>query len=188
MVPNRTRWGMAVLMLLLAISLWVNRQYGPDPTDPIEGLDTRFDYTLNNFRLRVFDEDGQPSVTIIAPRLASDAATGVGTIDQPEVQVFHEGSLWNIMADSATISDDQEIVELNGTVSMKREPTPQLPSLDIASSDVKLAVTPKLADSQQFVRVSEPGAQLSGVGFELDMTSDTYTLLNQVEGLYEAQN
>lgn len=188
MVPARTKRGIAVLSVLLAISIWASRQYGPEEADPIEGLDTRFDYTLNNFQLRMYDEDGKPSVTIAAPRLANDAATGIGTIDQPELVVVHEGALWNIMADSATVSDDQEIVNLNGTVLLNRGPRPGITALDITALNVTLKVTPKQAHSAAAVQVNEPGAQLSGIGFELDMTNDQYTLLSDVKGVYEAQN
>jgi lipopolysaccharide export system protein LptC len=187
MVTTRTRRGIIALSLLCALSFWLNRQQGSDEQGPIEGLDTRFDYTLDNFRMRVFDQDGLPAVTIVAPRLANDAGSGVSTIRQPSVQVHHEGAQWNIMAETAKVSNDRELVLLNGEVRLQRQPNTENPPMNMLTRDVQLQITPRLASSDQFVEVTEPGAMISGRGFEVDMTSDRFKIHEQVKGSYEAQ-
>lgn len=187
MVTPRTRRALIALSLLSALSFWASRQLDPEALGPIEGLDTRFDYTLDNFQMRVFDEDGMPAITIESPRLANDARTGISTINEPRVQVHHEGAQWNIMADYALVSNDQEIVSLNGSVQLDRLLNANNAPLNILTRDVQLQVTPRLASSDQSVRVTEPGATLTGRGFEVDMIRNQFKIHEQVQGRYDVQ-
>lgn len=185
MVVRRTRHGIVALALLLALSVWVSRQQGEPGDLPIEGLDTRFDYTLKNFSMRLFDEDGRPAMVINAPSLANDAVTGIGAIEQPRIQVHHEGALWNIMARQAQVSSDREIVELGGGVRLVRRAGAGTTRLDITTSDVTLEVTPRVAHSRQAVQLVEPGARLGGTGFRVDMLTSQFEIFNQIKGRYD---
>lgn len=186
MVSRRTRQGIAVLAVLLALSVWISRQQDKPGDEPIAGLDTRFDYTLKNFSMRLFDEDGRPAMVIDAPSLANDAATGIGAIEQPRIQVYHEGALWNIMARQALVSSDRELVELAGDVRLLRRAGADISRLEVTTQDVTLEVTPRVARSGQAVKIVEPGARLDGIGFRVDMLANQFEILNQVKGRYDA--
>jgi len=187
MVPLRTRRGIAVLAVLCLATFWLAGQQERPEAGPIAGLDPQLDYALSNFEMLAYDENGAPAVRIVAPRLASDARTGIGRIEAPRVEVNHEGKRWNMLARSAVVSDDQEIVLLQGAVTLTRRGDAPRDRLDVESEEVTLEVTPRIARSEQAVRVTDPAGTLTGRGFEVDMIEDRFRLFNDVEGVYVLQ-
>lgn len=187
MVPIRTRRGIALLAVLALASFWLAGQQDRPEPGPIVGLDTRLDYALTNFEMLAYDEQGQPALRIIAPRLANDAATGIGRIESPRVEVNQEGQRWNLVARSAVVSEDQEIVQLEGDVQLTRRGATPRDRLDISSEEVTLEVTPRIARSDRAVRITDAAGTLTAQGFEVDMIAERFRLLNDVEGVYVLQ-
>jgi len=184
MVSRSTRRGLVVVTLLAAVSFWLTRGDDGDTEGPIEGLDTRLDYALENFEMRAFDERGEQAMRLWAPRLTNDAATKIGRVEQPRIEVRHEGFLWHILADSAIISEDQEEVFLRGEVTLEREGATPLEALDIASSDVTLVVNERIARSDADVRLTDTAGALDARGFEVNLRSNEFQLHQEVRGSY----
>ncbi|WP_191621210.1 LPS export ABC transporter periplasmic protein LptC [Marinihelvus fidelis] len=183
----RTRRGIILLGGLCLLSFWASRQDTDGEGGPIKGLDTRLDYALGNFRMLAYDEQGTPVVTLWAPRLANDAATGIGELDSPRAELHHEGFRWNIDAQHATISSDREIIQFSGNVRMVRESGEPSDHLEIESSEVMLEVTPRLASSDQWVDVADPAGKMRALGFSVDMLTNHYHLESGITGTYEIQ-
>lgn len=184
MVYRSTRRGLLIASVLAALTYWmVSDDDAID--DPIEGLDMRLDYALENFELRAFDEAGAPSLRLWAPRLTSDAASNIGQVSSPRLQVQHEGFTWNMIADSATISDDQQQVFLGGDVRIERSGALAVDRIDIDSSDVLLEVDARIAASAAPVRIVDASGTLEATGFRVDMLADEFQLHSDVQGVYE---
>lgn len=184
MIRRKTGWGIFVLALLAAGSFWANRgQKEPGPP-PIAGLDTRLDYALQAFELRMFDRDGAPSVRLLAPAMSSDAVTGISTVESPSIEVAHPNGDWRIVAEAATVAADREVIRMRGNVNLHRDATPAAPVLDIRTSELSLAVTPQTAHSDQAVRMVEGPHRMDAVGFRVNIRDNTFQLLNQVKVTY----
>ena len=104
MIPRRTLLGIAVVGLLTAVSFWLNRDPDDDGPSAIAGLDTRLNYALQDFEALYYDQRGNLAGKVIAPRLANDAETGIGVIEEPRFQVVHEGRHWTILSEAATVT------------------------------------------------------------------------------------
>ncbi|GEM_PF-793935 len=187
MMSHRTRRGIILLGSLCLVSFWASRQDDGDGSDPIQGLDPRMDYALDNFEMLAFDERGLPAITLWAPRLANDAATGIGTVDEPRAELHHDGFRWNIVATQATVSSDREVIHFTGDVRMVRESGEPSDHLEIESSEVTLEVTPRLAWSEQVVDVADPAGNMTARGFRVDMLTNHYHLESEIAGTYEIQ-
>jgi len=173
-----------VLAALTVASFWANRgQQDPAPP-PIAGLDTRLDYALQSFELRTFDRDGAPSARLLAPRMSSDAESGISTVEVPSIEVTQEDETWRIEAESATVSPDREEILLHGEVRMRRAATAAAPATHIETSELTLEVTPRLAHSEQAVRLVEGPHLMESVGFRVNMRDNTFQLLNRVKLTY----
>jgi len=184
MISRTSRRGIIALSLLLLLSLWATRKEQETDNSPIEGLDTRLDYALSNFVFHYFDEAGTPAVVMRSPRFISDTASGQGRAEEPNLEVRHEGFLWNIIADSATVTGDRELIHLGGDVQLHRQGETPDSWLTMNSSEVSLEVTPRIARSTQAVEMLDISGRLNATGFSVDMTKDVFQLNNDVRGKY----
>lgn len=185
MIRRRTRRGIIFLAILAAASWYLSRDQEEIQDRPVSELDTRLNYALHDFDGRLLNDSGAINLEIYAPVLRSNAASGIGTVESPEIHIQQEDERWYITAESAIITADREHVSLMGDVylSRKNEITGQL--LEISTKDVMLNVTPRTASSESVVRIEQDNDWLNATGIKLDMVSNSFELLNDVRAYYE---
>ena len=175
-----------LLLSLLAILTWqLSRRPAEDSEGRIEKPDIRLNYALYEFSGTLLDEQGRVKLEISSPVLRSDAATGIGTVDSPVIDIQQEQERWYIRAESAIISADREVVRLTGDVHLSRQNEITGQVLDITTSDVVLNVTPRTAMTETDVSIRQQGDRLDAVGMKLDMINERYELLNEVRAHYQ---
>jgi LPS export ABC transporter protein LptC len=152
---------------------------------PVNQLDTRLNYALHDFDGRLLNEQGSINLEIHAPVLRSNAQSGIGTVESPEIRIQQDDERWYITAESAIITADREHVSLMGDVYLARrnEITGQL--LEISTKDVMLNITPRTASSDSNVHISQENDRLDATGIKLDMISNSFELLSDVRAHYE---
>ena len=160
---------------------------GTDSPDrqPYSGIDTQLNYALHDFQGHLLDDQGQVSLEISSPVLRKNAESEVGTIERPVVRIQQEDDEWYIEAESAIITADREHVALEGYVNMVRTNRITGETLEITTEDVMLEVTPRTASTDALVTLVQSGDRLDAVGMNLDMTTDSYELLDDVRARYE---
>ena len=185
MIRRRTRNGIILMSLLSALSWFLSREQVETEDQPATELDTRLNYALYEFDGRLLDDAGAINMEIFAPVLRSNAASGVGTVESPEIHIQQEEERWYITAESAIITADREYVSLMGDVYLTRrnQVTGQL--LEISTKDVMLNVTPRTASSESRVQIRQDNDWLDATGIKLDMVSNSFELLNDVQAYYE---
>jgi len=184
-IQRRTRRGI-ILLALLAILSWILSPEQDEIADrPFSKLDTRLNYALYDFDGRVLRDDGTVNMEIQAPVLRSDAKSGVGTVENPEIRIQQEDEGWYITAESAIITADREHVSLVGEVYLARrnELTGQL--LEISTSDIMLNITPRTASGDSAVNIKQDNDSLDAIGLRLDMIANSFKLLKDVQAHYE---
>lgn len=184
MISRGTRRGLVIAASLAIFTWWLAGDSGEDEGGPIEGLDTRLDYALENFEMRAFDVEGKPALRMWSPRLTNDATTRIGRVVEPRIELNHEGYLWHLEADSAIISDDQSEVFLGGQVLLEREGALPVDALNIDTRNVTLVVEDRVAHSDEPVRLTDLSGVLSATGFTVDMINNEFQLDNDVQGNY----
>jgi len=184
-IQRRTRRGIILLALLAALSWVLSREQGETSERPVSKLDMRLNYALYDFDGRLLNEEGGIKLEIQAPVLRSNATSGVGTVENPEIRIQQEDERWYITAESAIITANREHVSLMGDVYLTRrnQRTGQL--LEISSKDVMLNVTPRTASSESEVNIRQENDSLDAVGIRLDMISNSFELINDVRAHYE---
>jgi LPS export ABC transporter protein LptC len=181
----RTRHGIMLLAALAALSWLLARQPRDVPVDRFSRPDLELNYALYDFSGMMLNDQGGISLQIESPELRNNAASGIGTVDAPEIRIQQDQDRWYISAESAIISPDRERVILAGEVQLTRrdEATGQL--LEISSSDITMDVTPRTAMTEAGVSMRQEGDRLDAVGMKLDMITETYELLHDVRAHYE---
>jgi LPS export ABC transporter protein LptC len=184
MIRRRTLRGIAVLAALAVVSWFLARDPQQTESGPAANLDTRLNYALINFHSDFMDDKGAISVQLEAPFLKNNAASGIGTVDTPDIRVIQGDDIWHITSESAIITSNREFISMVGEVHMTRENRRTGEVLQIDTSDTLLHVTPRIATSDAPVRLHQSDDQLDAVGLKLDMINNSYELLSQVRGTY----
>ena len=183
----RRRTGVAILLLASAAAFtWVISR-GPADLGvmPPKPVDTRLNYALYDFSGQLLDQQGTVNLRIDAPLLRNNALSGVGTVVSPEIHIQQENEQWYITAESAIITADREHVSLMGDVNLVRRNALTGSMLEIRTQDVMLNVTPRTASTEAEVHIRQANDELQATGMRLDMISEQYELLDDVQALYE---
>jgi LPS export ABC transporter protein LptC len=180
-----TRRGILLLALAAVASFLATRDVKQEFERPVSDVDTQLNYALFNFRAMLLDERGRLSVTIEAPELRNNASSGVGTVTRPRIFARETGNEWHIKAESAVVSPDREFVDLTGEVNVVRYNALQADTVEIDTSDLLVAVTPRTASTDAPVRMRQDGDRLTATGMRIDMINDRFELLNAVTAVYE---
>lgn len=187
MIKRQTRRGI-ILAALLALLSWILSKPGMETAiDSSKELDTRLNYALYDFNGRLLDYQGQVKLDIESPVLRNDAESGIGTVESPTLHIQQEQDRWYITAESAVITADREHVSLLGDVFFTRQNEMTGDLLEILTRDVILNVTPRTASTESEVRILQAGDQLDAVGMNLDMITDSFELLHDVQAHYEVE-
>ena len=184
MITKKTRHGIMALILLTAVSFWIGREQNNDITEPVAGLDTKLNYVLRDFELQFFDKNGQPTINMQAPVLRNDPAVQLGTVEHPVIKLNQPGMVWNLTSDSATVTADKEHVHLSGKVNILRHGPMAGTLVELNTREVQVEVTPQTASTDQPVNMSDGYSQLSAIGLDLDMKTNTFKLKQKVEATY----
>jgi LPS export ABC transporter protein LptC len=185
-ISRRTGYGILALATLAVLSGAIARKIPVSAIPgPVDQIDTRLNYAVYQFTGRLLNEDGSINVEIDSPLLRSNASSGVSTVISPEIRLRQAQERWKITAESAIITADREFVSLQGNVSLNRRNGATGERTDIRTRDVVLHLTPRTAETDAAVSIRQAGSRLEAVGMRLDLTQETYELLEKVTAHYE---
>ena len=185
MIQRRTRRGIILLALLASASWFLSRESVDVEESPVRKFDTRLNYALYDFAGRLLDTEGSIKLEFQAPVLRSNARSGVGTIESPEIRIQQEDEQWYITAESAIITADQEHVSLVGDVNLERKNQLTGELLEISTMAVMLNVTPRTASSDSDIKITHFNDRLDATGMKLDMIAGRFELMKDVRAYYE---
>ena len=184
MITRKTRNGIIAMVVLTAVSFWISRSQQKEPPEPVAGLDPKLNYVLRDFELQFFDENGQPTINLRAPVLRNDPDLQLGTIEHPVMRLNQAEVVWDLTADTATVTADKEHVQLLGQVHVERYEPASGSRVKLDTREVQIEVTPQTARSNQAVSMSDGFNQVNAIGLELDMKASTFSLNKQVRATY----
>jgi len=184
MITRKTQRGITILIVLSALSIWVSRSQDEKGPEPVAGLDPELDYVLRDFELQFFDESGQPTINMRAPILRNNPEQKLGTIESPVVRLNQADVVWDLTADTATVTADKEHVQLIGQVHVKRKESATGNWIELDTQEVQIEVTPQTAVTDQAVSMFDGYNRVDAVGMELDMKTKLYSLKHQVKAIY----
>lgn len=187
MIQRKTRHGIILLALLAGLTWVLSGEKVDSPDQPGGRLDTRLNFALHDFDGRLLTDEGTINLEIEAPILRSNAQTGIGTVESPEIHIRQEDERWYITAESAIITSNREHVSLMGDVYLTRRNEITGKLLEIETKDVMLNVTPRTASTDSEVSIWQANDRLDATGLRLDMYTNSFELLNDVQAHYETQ-
>lgn len=184
MITRKTRNGIVALVLLTTVSFWLSQARDGDELAPVSDVDPKLNYVLRDFELQFYDENGLPTMNLKAPVLRNDPELELGTIEYPVMILNQADIIWELSADTATVTADKEHVKLLGEVHVKRQESVTGNWITLDTSEVRIEVTPQTAQTDEQVAIFDGYNQLDALGLELDLKADTYYLKQQVKAIY----
>jgi lipopolysaccharide export system protein LptC len=183
------RTGVTLVLLVVAVvsgwSLWSKREA---PAEAAVAGGGRPDYVLHDFELVALDAEGRESFTLRAPELARDPGTKTMEIATPLFLIpprgeDGSGDAWEVRAHRGWVSAEGDELRLSGKVKARSDGRNDAP---VTITTERLNVYPE-ADrvaSPVAVSINRPGSILRGVGLEVNLASEQYTLLSEVRSRY----
>jgi lipopolysaccharide export system protein LptC len=186
-MTDRRLWLVAALLALLGIGLnivlWITRQRVNEQT--FAGP-PRSDYTLTDFTLNALDASGALSFQTTGPRLARRGDDGSIFMTTPVyLMVDGSGHTWKGTSDSGWVNKDGSIMKLEGHVEMHRQPSADLPAVDVETSELTTWPKEKKMATDAPATITQPGSILHGVGMRGDLNSKVLELLSDVHATIE---
>ncbi len=165
-----------VLALLAAASQWLLWLFAPDPEAPEFIGPLRPEYTLNNFELRMYRDNGELSFTVEAPHMDRHSGDGHFLVSRPELLIMREGEpQWQASSDDSLIDAKGDTLQLRGGVRFHSLPDDPRP-LDIRTDHLLAFPESQQVQSDVPVTIIQGRSTLNGSGLRADFAQSRMEL------------
>ncbi|MCE7567768.1 LPS export ABC transporter periplasmic protein LptC [Aliivibrio fischeri] len=177
---------MAVLLMICSWSgynLYYDYVKGEQQTTPDQQVPV---FTGKGITNNNYDVSGIRNYQINAKALARFGKTGETNFTTPHLFVFKDGELkeWEIISDLGVLNKKHELY-LSGNVIVKNL-LPNAAFETMTTDSMKIELTTKDFMTEDVVNLIGPTFETTGVGMKGNFTSQEATLLENVQGIYEA--
>ncbi len=144
------------------------------------------DYVLHDFQIVGLDAQGKESVTLRAPHLARQSEDETVDIQTPLFLLPDgNGHHWQLAAATGWLSADGDQLRLQGGVSGHSPAGADIAPTTFRTESLTAFPRRNLVQTDDAVEITQPGLRQTGVGMQLDTTTQNLRLLSQVRTRYE---
>ena len=163
------RWRLLALMLTAVFcafgSFWLVQVMQGDDRGPGGGASDAPDYIVENFSWVRMSETGQPRYVISGERLTHRPADNTSLVDKPVVQSLSaEHPPMTMTAERALVNQNQNQIDLTGSVDIQRPGTAKAQPLRIRTNALTVLTDEEIAKTNLPVHMTLGGATSDAVG------------------------
>jgi lipopolysaccharide export system protein LptC len=147
----------------------------------------RSGYTLTNFQLWSYDEDGQPSFGMNAPRLDRREEDETLFITAPNYDLpSNQPGVpdWSGNSEHAKVNKDGSLLNLEGAVYMHRPAFADTPPADLHTSEVTAWPKENRMQTDAPAQLTQGDSRMNGIGMRANLNDNHLELLNDVHGTF----
>lgn len=174
---------------VLAFLLWQSDESRAPSSSDVADLrgEAEPDGFLSGARHLSFNEQGHRLSVISSPRIEQFDDTGTATMEGPDATVYdtRSGTPWKITAESGTMDQGSDRIELAGNVVIAR-PVPGGTST-LETSRLTVDNARRQVYTNERITLSGPGVVTSATGMQAWIDERTLELNSQVEGRYDSR-
>jgi lipopolysaccharide export system protein LptC len=178
---------LVVLVLLAAITLWIDRTVQA-PVHKANGSKRHDpDYIVNNFVTSKTDVNGAIQYVLAATEMKHYPDDDSTHLERPRLtQYAAEKPYTQIESQQGLVSSNGDIVQFIGNVKVVRQPTADKPEMTMRTQYLKVVPDTEVATTDRPVVITEgPKSVVHAVGMVYDKKKRTIQLLNRVRAHYE---
>jgi len=178
-----TRFSILVLFVAAASVVWwldTTREREPE-TPPTAAAEELPDYYFTAFRIARYTAPGAPQQILRGEHLDHYPVTATAEIRRP--RVVHQpidAASWRLRADSGTLLETSDIVQLHGNVRLHRPAAEGTREFTLLTPRLTYAMDPEIASTEAPVRMRSPGTRVDAVGMTARLARDEVDLLDRV--------
>mgnify|MGYP006193663695 CR=1 FL=1 len=177
-----------VLALLAALSGWWLYQLQRKDTTPGLVGPPRSDYSIEQFQLVALDEQGNEAFSAEGPRLARHPFLGSLNIESPRMRFpDSDGAMWSTRADAGFVSEDGELVRLQGNVRVQGPAAGDVEPIVLESPLLNIHPAGNRIATPSAVVLRGPGSILRGRNLDADLDTRRFDL-DHLTGRYDLRN
>ena len=172
------------IFLLVAIVAWwtITNKSGDNAQLQQPKSDQYVEIFMNEFEMTVMNETGSPDFILNGRHLQRYNDSTETAIQQPIFHLLQKDKQWVISADSATINDDDETIQLNNNVIMQQKNTQ--PAVTIRTQNLLINTKTQIAKTAAMVDVTQGGSHLNSTGMVFNNITSALELSSRVNGYY----
>lgn len=176
-MPDRRAWVLFVgLAAIAALTQWLLWLFAPEPETPPFVGPLRPEYSLDEFQLRVFKDNGLLSFEVEAPRMDRHGGDGHFLVQRPEMKIMREGEpQWQARSQDSRIEANGDRIELRGGVRFSSLPDNPQP-LDIETEHLTAYPDTQRVETDAPVTVVQGRSILRGSGLRADFAASQLEL------------
>ena len=180
-----TAFPLALLAMLAALTLWLDRTVQP-PTTPRDGSARHDpDYIVDNLSAVRLGIDGAPRHRIEAKRMLHYPDDDTTHLEAPRYLSYAgKHPQITIVSDTALLSREGGTVDFNGNVRTVRAATEKQSELVLTTEHLRVIPDDHFAYTDAAVNIEDANTKLTAVGLELDDQAKTLKLKSRVRGTY----
>ena len=146
------------------------------------------DYFISNFSSIVYDKTGNPAYHFKAQHLNHFPDNDTMELSKMSLKfIGQDKRVWLASSDTGVIYEESNVMQLNGSVILKRETNIPAEKLDLMTTELNIDITKKLATSSAKVNILGENSNISAVGIKIDLESGVFTLQSEATGHYETR-
>jgi lipopolysaccharide export system protein LptC len=183
------RFPLALLVLLAALTFWLDRKVHP-PTPKRDGSSRHDpDYYIENFSATKMNANGNLRYILTAQRMVHYPDDDSTHLVSPNFKHVEEGKQpLEISADKGLISRDGEHAYFMNNVQVIRQASSDRGAITLNTSYLHIVPEEDYAQTDKAVTITDPNAVVSAVGMELNNKTRILKLKSQVKIRYTATN
>ncbi len=180
-------FSLALLGLIAALTFWLKSSLSTDPENTARPVDLGPDAIIENFEIRRLDEQGRLKYRLHGPQLSHFPHNDSTEIQAPRLTSYRQdGTLINVRADKALITQQGETIHLIENVELLRPASARNPELVARTAKLTIEPDAGLAHTTSPIRINQGASWVTGVGARIDHNKMTFELLSQVRGYHVA--
>ena len=172
------------IFLFVAVIAWwtITNKYG-DITQLQQPKSEQFvEVFMNEFEMTVMNDAGAPDYRLKGKHLQRYNDSADTEIQQPIFHLLKKDKQWVISADSATINDKNETIQLNNNVVMQQKNI--RPAVTIRTQNLLINTKTQIAKTRAMVDVTRGESHLNSTGMVFNNITSALELSSKVNGYY----
>lgn len=137
---------------------------------------------MNEFEMTAMDDSGKPSYKMNGSHLQRFNDSDKTEIQQPIFHLLQTQNQWVISADTATINDNEETIQLNNNVVMQQKNIE--PSITIRTQNLLIHTKTQIAQTEAVVDITQGNSHLNSTGMIFNNVTSALELSTKVNGYY----
>ena len=180
----KTFISLSIVMVFALLTLWLQNAFKDTTLMPVAKQKHFPDYFMDGFSVQQMDKDGEPAYVLTADRLQHFSDSDNSEVQLPRIEIHDLRGNWSVVAKRAVVYGGSDIIQLYEQVKIRRQGTPQQPTLAIDTSYLKIDPNKKLAETTQPTHITSGTLVLDSQGMVFDSNRDILKLTSNVRGSY----